>query len=92
MTNNEAEYAGLILALELALSLNPEQLSVYLDSTVVVGQMNGDCGVHAKALQVWHRKACLGHSRDRPCNRPSVPYFLTGLARSMRSTRKTRSS
>jgi ribonuclease HI len=58
MTNNEAEYAGLILALELALSLGPEQLDVYLDSAVVVGQMNGDCGVHAKALQVWHRKAC----------------------------------
>ncbi|MBN1814843.1 MAG: ribonuclease HI family protein [Anaerolineae bacterium] len=58
MTNNEAEYAGLILALELALQLRPQHLDVYLDSAVVVGQMKGECGVHAQALQPWHRKAC----------------------------------
>lgn len=58
MTNNEAEYAGLLLALELAKSLRPRKLAVYLDSQVVVGQMNGDCAVRSAALQAWHRKAC----------------------------------
>lgn len=58
MTNNEAEYAGLLLALELALPLQPQELSVYLDSAVVVGQMTGRCAVRAASLQPWHRKAC----------------------------------
>ena len=58
MTNNEAEYAGLILALELALPLHPAQLSIHLDSAVVVGQMTGECGVRARTLRPWHRKAC----------------------------------
>lgn len=58
MTNNEAEYAGLLLALELALPLRAGHLCVYLDSAVVVGQMNGACGVRSPALQPWHRKAC----------------------------------
>ena len=58
MTNNEAEYAGLVLALELAARLRPRRLRVYLDSAVVVGQMNGECGVRAKSLKPWHRRAC----------------------------------
>jgi ribonuclease HI len=58
MTNNEAEYAGLLLALELALTLRPEEVCVYLDSEVVVGQMTGRCGVRASSLKPWHRQAC----------------------------------
>jgi len=58
MTNNEAEYAGLVLALELAISLRPRLLRVYLDSAVVVGQMNGEYGVRSSALKPWHRRAC----------------------------------
>lgn len=58
MTNNEAEYAGLILALELALQRHPRRLRVYLDSAVVVGQMTGRCGVRSASLQHWHRRAC----------------------------------
>lgn len=58
MTNNEAEYAGLVLALELAISLRPDRLRVYLDSEVVVGQMNGKFGVRSKGLKPWHRRAC----------------------------------
>jgi len=68
MTNNEAEYAGLILALELALPLHPDHLDVYLDSAVVVGQMNGECGIHAQALRHWHRRACqLARKLPRVC-------------------------
>jgi ribonuclease HI len=58
MTNNEAEYAGLVLALELAIPLHPRRLQVYLDSEVVVGQMNGRFGVRSKGLKPWHRRAC----------------------------------
>jgi ribonuclease HI len=58
MTNNEAEYAGLVLALELALALEPRGLRVFLDSAVVVGQMSGECGVRSKTLKSWHRRAC----------------------------------
>jgi ribonuclease HI len=58
MTNNEAEYAGLVLALELALPLRPRRLQVYLDSEVVVGQMNGRFCVRSKGLKPWHQRAC----------------------------------
>ena len=58
MTNNEAEYASLLLALELAGALRPRRLSIYLDSAVVVGQMNGTYGVRSTALKPWHRRAC----------------------------------
>jgi ribonuclease HI len=58
MTNNEAEYAGLVLVLELAIPLRPRHLRVYLDSAVVVGQMNGNYMVRSQALKPWHRQAC----------------------------------
>lgn len=58
MTNNEAEYAGLILALEMAIPLQPGKLQINLDSEVVVGQMNGVFSVNAKSLRPWHRQAC----------------------------------
>ena len=41
MTNNEAEYAALILALETVRRFAPRTLHVYMDSEVVVGQMQG---------------------------------------------------
>jgi ribonuclease HI len=58
MTNNEAEYAGLVLALEMAAHLQPRRLRVRLDSEVVVGQMNGRCSVRSNRLKPWHRRAC----------------------------------
>jgi ribonuclease HI len=60
MTNNEAEYAGLLLALELALEMNPqcERLTVYLDSDVVVGQMVGRYAVRSQDLKPMHSRAC----------------------------------
>ena len=60
MTNNEAEYTGLLLALELALDLKPrcEHLTVYLDSDVVVGQMMGRYAVRSQDLKPLHSRAC----------------------------------
>lgn len=40
-TNNVAEYSGLVLALEKALDLGIKNVDVYMDSELVVKQMNG---------------------------------------------------
>lgn len=58
MTNNEAEYAGLVLGLELATRYQPGETHIYSDSEVVVNQMTGHFGVRSPALKRWHRRAC----------------------------------
>lgn len=58
MTNNEAEYAGLVLGLELVVRYRPSEVHVYCDSEVVVNQMTGRFGVRSRALRRWHRRAC----------------------------------
>jgi len=80
MTNNEPEYAGLVLALELAARLQPRQLQVYLDSAVVVGQMNGEYGVRSKALKPWHRRACHLAQRFEQVTYHHVPRQRNCLA------------
>ena len=80
MTNNEAEYAGLILALELAASRRPRHLRVRLDSAVVVGQMNGECAVRSSSLKPWHQRACLLARRFRRVTYRHVPREQNRLA------------
>jgi len=58
MTNNEAEYAGLILGLNLARRLGAREVVCALDSDVVVGQMEGRYAVHSPRLRPWHWRAC----------------------------------
>lgn len=58
MTNNEAEYAALILALETVRQFAPRTLQIYMDSEVVVGQMQGRFAVHSPTLKRWHTQAC----------------------------------
>jgi ribonuclease HI len=58
MTNNEAEYAALVLALKSARRFRPRELTVYMDSQVVIGQMQGRFAVHSLALKRWHTQAC----------------------------------
>jgi len=58
MTNNEAEYAALILALQTVKRFAPRTLHVYMDSEVVVGQMQGRFAVHSPTLKRWHTQAC----------------------------------
>jgi len=41
ITNNYAEYMGLIIGLQLALKNNITEISVYGDSLLVINQMNG---------------------------------------------------
>ncbi len=58
MTNNEAEYHGLILALETAAALRASVVEIRLDSEVVVNQMQGDFAVNSPRLKPLHRRAC----------------------------------
>ena len=80
MTNNEAEYAGLVLALELAAQRQPGRLRVCLDSAVVVGQMNGRCGVRSPSLKSWHRRACQLARRLRRVTYQHIPRERNRLA------------
>lgn len=41
LTNNEAEYRGVILAIEKAIELDVTDLSIFSDSQLVVNQLNG---------------------------------------------------
>jgi probable phosphoglycerate mutase len=56
-TNNEAEYHALIEGLKAAKGWNADRLEVYLDSKLVVEQMNGRYKVKAPELIPLHKKA-----------------------------------
>ena len=58
MTNNEAEYAALVLALQSVQRFKPHTLQIYMDSEIVVGQMIGRFSVRSVALKQWHAQAC----------------------------------
>lgn len=58
ITNNEAEYAGLLLGIAVARKLRPAATVFVLDSETVVCQMTGRCGVNSPGLKVWHARAC----------------------------------
>lgn len=70
-TNNEAEYAGLLLGLEMAERLRAQCTICILDSAVVIGQMEGRFAVNSKVLRAWHWKACSAARRL-----PDVHYCL----------------
>jgi ribonuclease HI len=58
MTSGEAEYAGLMLALEIAAQRDAEEVEVRLDSEVVVYQMIGRFAVNSARLKPCHQQAC----------------------------------
>lgn len=58
VTNNEAEYAGLLLGIQLARRLRALETVFVLDSETVVCQMTGRCGVNSTELRAWHTRAC----------------------------------
>jgi dinuclear metal center YbgI/SA1388 family protein len=62
-TNNVAEYQALIAGLETALDRGVERLDVFLDSELVVRQVNGEYKVKDAGLKPLHRQACLLLSR-----------------------------
>lgn len=58
-TNNVAEYEGVILAIELAQSLGASELSLRLDSELVVKQLNGQYKVKNAALKPLYERSLL---------------------------------
>ena len=58
-TNNVAEYQALIAGLEIALDRGVERLDVFLDSELVVKQVNGQYKVKDAGLKPLHHQACL---------------------------------
>ena len=56
-TNNVAEYRGLIVGLRLAQELAPDALEVYMDSKLVVEQVNARWKVNDENLRVLCRQA-----------------------------------
>ena len=62
-TNNVAEYQALLAGLELALDRGIERLDVFLDSELVVRQVNGEYKVKDAGLKPLHAQACQLLSR-----------------------------
>lgn len=58
MTNNAAEYAGLLLVLEIAEPYKRVPIEIRMDSEIVIYQMRGRFAVNSAALKAMHRKAC----------------------------------
>lgn len=57
MTNNQAEYRALILGLKAVGQYHPSQVRVYMDSDLIVQQMNGKYQVKHPDLQPLWREA-----------------------------------
>jgi ribonuclease HI len=58
-TNNVAEYSGMILGMNEAITKNITELSVYGDSMLVIKQMRGEYKVTSSAMQPLFDKAKL---------------------------------
>jgi ribonuclease HI len=59
-TNNQAEYRALILALERASNLGSLQVKCYMDSELVVKQLNGEYRINKPELRLlWRRVTSL---------------------------------
>ena len=56
-TNNQAEYQALIDGLKAVIGWKPDRLEVYLDSKLVVEQVNGRWKVKEPELKELHRQA-----------------------------------
>jgi ribonuclease HI len=57
-TNNQAEYEGAILALELAGQLGAKKLEVRMDSELIVRQLEGTYKVKNEGLKPYYARAC----------------------------------
>ena len=56
-TNNQAEYAALVLALDEAIKLGVTDLTVFADSELMVKQVNGEYKVKNEGLKPFYRRA-----------------------------------
>ena len=74
-TNNQAEYKALILALELAKKLGAEEVDCFLDSQLIVNQLNRkykikDHQLGSLFIKVWNLSlGCLLYTSPSPRDR-----------------------
>ena len=62
VTNNYAEYQGLLMGLNAALNLNIKNLAVYGDSNLVINQLNGTFQVKAgNLIECYNQAAIIKH-------------------------------
>ena len=79
-TNNEAEYRAVILGLEAVLGHDPRHVEIYLDSELVVRQLNGDYRVKNSRLARLHREARGLIDRLRGCTIRHIERALNAEA------------
>ena len=73
ITNNQAEYGGLILGLEKAIELGIKHLHVYGDSQLVINQVTGKYGCYNEGLIPLQRKASELSQRFQSCQLQWIP-------------------
>ncbi|WP_119071493.1 ribonuclease HI family protein [Aggregatilinea lenta] len=83
LTNNEAEYAALIMALEVAAQQNAQSVELRLDSEVVVNQMAGRFAVNSATLKAWHMQACDRARRIPHLTYTHIPRTRNGVAHAL---------
>jgi ribonuclease HI len=72
-TNNQAEYEALILALEHASTRGSREVTCYLDSELVVKQLNGEYEIKKPELRTLWRKVIALKIRFKKTNVIWVP-------------------
>ncbi|HRF99446.1 MAG TPA: ribonuclease HI family protein, partial [Aggregatilineales bacterium] len=85
ITNNEAEYEGLLLALRLAKKWEVVTLEIRLDSEVVIYQMTGRFAVNSPALKRLHQQACALTRDFSRVTFTRIPRELNALADALAS-------
>lgn len=80
MTNNEAEYEGLLLAFNVAGGHGAHTLEIRMDSEIVVGQMSGRFAVNSPRLKRMHQKACELARQFSCVHYVHIPRDLNALA------------
>ena len=83
LTNNEAEYAALIMALEVAAQQRARTVEICLDSEVVVNQMTGRFAVNSATLKSWHRQACERARHVPHLTYTHIPREQNGVAHAL---------
>jgi len=79
-TNNEAEYQGLILGLELALEMGADNVEILMDSELVAKQLKGQYRVKKPHLGAFFSKA-----KELERQVGSVNYFVVPREKNKRA-------
>lgn len=79
-TNNQAEYRALIEGLELALKMDIKKLSVYMDSELIIKQVDGSYKIKNQELRPLYEKIVGLSSHFSEITFTHVPRALNKLA------------